>query len=96
MAYKKFLTFGQVQDVLKSHCDRVISAMSYEDLQRYAKIEMMKSFNKFPGQLNTDIERLIDDIAIQEDNDWDSINEFLLGCGIATHVVDMIMKEHEF
>jgi hypothetical protein len=94
MSYKDFLTEAQVQCVLQSHCDRVLSSMSYDDLLSYAKQMMRASFGKDPGQAN--FEMLLFSIAVQEDNDEDSIGEFLLGCGIATHVVDMIMKEHEF
>jgi len=73
------LTSEQVSDLLTAHCYRVIDSMDMDDLVSYAVQLMMQSFDKDPGQGNTDVEALIQDIWIAEGEDDDSTQEFIAG-----------------
>lgn len=76
------LTADQVNDILVAHCHRVIDSMDMDDLISYAMQMMMQSFDANPGQGDTDLEMLMTDVFIAEDEDEDSVYEFLVGVGI--------------
>ena len=73
------LTSEQVSDLLQAHCYRVIDNMDADDLMSYAIQMMMQSFDQNPGQGDTDVEMLIEDIWVAEGEDGDSTQEFIAG-----------------
>ena len=76
---KTNLTSEQVSDLLIAHCYRVIENMDMDDLVSYAVEMMSLSFDKNPGQGDTDVPMLIQDIWIAEGEDDDSTQEFITG-----------------
>jgi hypothetical protein len=66
--------------------------MQYDDLLSYAMQMMSISFDKNPGQGDTDVNALVNDIIDAEDGDGDSAYEFIVGSGIdadsAQHLID--------
>ena len=89
------LTSEQVSDLLTAHCYRVIDCMDMDDLVSYAVQLMMQSFDKDPGQGNTDVEALIQDIWIAEGEDDDSTLEFIAGV-VGNELADEIVKTTQF
>jgi hypothetical protein len=81
--------------VLDSHCRRVIDNMDHDDLYNYALQKMKESFDKNPGFNDTDVHMLIDDIIKAEGGDFDSVSEFLTGCGIPDEVIDSTLEEFQ-
>lgn len=73
------LTSEQVSDLLTAHCNRVIDAMDMDDLVSYAVQMMMSSFDQNPGQGDTDVDMLIEDIWVAEGEDDDATQEFIAG-----------------
>jgi 4-aminobutyrate aminotransferase-like enzyme len=84
----------QINDLLISHCNRVIENMNHDDLLAYAHKKMMESFDKDPGQGNTDVAMLIADIIRAEGGDKDSASEFICGCRIDGEIADRLVDEH--
>jgi hypothetical protein len=70
---------SEVYNLLTGHCYRVIDNMDHDDLISYAMQMMMQSFDKDPGQGNTDLSLLIADMLIAEGDDEDSVSEFISG-----------------
>lgn len=68
-----------INDLLVAHCGRVIESMDHDDLYSYAMRMMMMSFDIDPGQGNTDLPMLIQDIITAEGGDEDSASEFISG-----------------
>jgi hypothetical protein len=89
------LTSEQVNDLLVAHCYRVIEDMDMDDLVSYAVQLMMQSFDKDPGQGNTDFEGLIQDIWIAEGEDDDSTQEFIAGV-VGDELAEEIIKTTQF
>jgi len=89
------LTTEQTQDLLTAHCYRVIDNMDADDLFSYAMQLMMQSFDKNPGQGDTDVEGLISDIWIAEDEDDDSAQEFIAGV-LGNELAEEIVKTTQF
>jgi len=89
------LTSEQVQDLLVAHCYRVIENMDMDDLVSYAVQLMMQSFDKDPGQGNTDFEGLIQDIWIAEGEDDDATQEFIAGV-VGDELAEEIVKTTQF
>jgi Fe-S-cluster formation regulator IscX/YfhJ len=89
------LTSKQVGDLLEAHCYRVIDNMNTDDLKSYAMQLMMQSFDKDPGQGNTDVSELINDIWVAEDEDEDSVSEFIAGI-VGNDLADEIVKTNQF
>jgi hypothetical protein len=89
------LTSEQVNDLLVAHCYRVIENMDMDDLVSYAVQLMMQSFDKDPGQGNTDFEGLIQDIWIAEGEDDDSTQEFIAGV-VGDELAEEIIKTTQF
>lgn len=87
------LTPEQTQDLLTAHCYRVIDSMDADSLFSYAMQMMMDSFSKNPGQGDIDVDMLIEDIFIAEDEDEDSVTEFLIGTGIDPEVAEKLVTE---
>ncbi len=73
------LTTEQVKDLCQAHCYRVIDQMNHDDLISYAVQMMYMSFEKNPGVGDIDVEMLISDIYVAEDEDDDSVREFISG-----------------
>jgi protoporphyrinogen oxidase len=89
------LTSEQVSNLLQEHCYRVIENMNHDDLMSYAMQMMMQSFDKSPGQGDTDVNMLIQDIFIAEDEDDDSVSEFIAGV-VGNEIADEIIKTFQF
>ena len=88
---KTNLTSEQVSDLLQDHCYRVINEMNADDLFSYAVQMMMQSFDQNPGQGDTDVPMLIQDIWIAEGEDDDSTEEFIasvVGSDLAKEIVE--------
>ena len=88
------LTFEQTQDLLTAHCYRVIDNMSSADLFSYAMQLMMQSFDKNPGQSDTDVDMLIEDIWIAEGEE-DDVQEFIAGV-LGDELAEEIVKTTQF
>ena len=73
------LTSEQTFDLLRTHCYRVVDNMTSADLMSYAVQMMIESYDKTPGQGDTDVNMLIEDIWIAEGEDDDSTLEFIAG-----------------
>jgi len=73
------LTSEQVKDLCQAHCYRVIEQMNHDDLISYAVQMMYMSFEKNPGDGDIDVEMLVSDIYVAEDEDDDSVYEFVSG-----------------
>lgn len=89
------LTSEQVQDLLVAHCNRVIDAMDMDDLVSYAVQMMMTSFDQNPGQGDTDVDMLIEDIWVAEGEDDDSTQEFIAGV-VGDELAEEIVKTTQF
>jgi len=89
------LTSEQTFDLLRTHCYRVIENMNHDDLMSYAIQMMIQSFDKNPGQGDTDLNMLIQDIWIAEGEDDDSTSEFI-GAIVGDDTADEIMKTTQF
>jgi len=89
------LTSEQISNLCQAHCYRVIDNMDLDDLISYAVQMMYSSFDKNPGQNDTDIEMLIQDIWIAEDEDDDATSEFIAGV-VGSDLADEIMKSTQF
>ena len=89
------LTSGQVSDLLTAHCYRVIENMDMDDLVSYAVQMMSQSFDKNPGQGDTDVDMLIEDIWVAEGEDEDSVQEFIAGV-FGDELAEEIVKTTQF
>jgi hypothetical protein len=89
------LTSEQVNDLLVAHCNRVIDNMDMDDLVSYAVQMMMSSFDQNPGQGDTDVDMLIEDIWVAEGEDDDSTSEFIADI-VGNDLADEIMKTTQF
>ena len=89
------LTTEQVSDLLVAHCNRVIDAMDMDDLVSYAVQMMMQSFDQNPGQGDTDVPMLIEDIWVAEGEDDDSTQEFIAGV-VGNDLAEEIVKTTQF
>ena len=89
------LTTEQVSDLLQAHCFRVIDNMDLDDLMSYAIQMMAQSFDKNPGQGDTDVDMLITDIWVAEGEDEDSTSEFIAVI-VGDETADEIMKTTQF
>lgn len=90
------LTPEQVTELLTAHCYRVIDNMDADDLFSYAMTMMMQSFDKNPGQGDTDVEMLIEDIWVAEAEDDDSTQEFIAGVVGDEIAEKLVTKEYQF
>jgi len=91
----KLLTSEQVSNLLQDHCYRVINEMDQDDLFSYAVQMMMQSFDQNPGQGDTDVAMLIEDIWVAEGEDDDSTLEFIAGA-VGDELAEEIMKTTQF
>jgi hypothetical protein len=89
------LTPEQISDLCQAHCYRVIDNMNQDDLLSYAIQMMYQSFDKDPGQGNTDVEMLIQDIWVAEGEDEDSTAEFIAGV-VGNDLAKEIMQTVQF
>ena len=89
------LTSEQISDLLQDHCYRVINEMNHDDLFSYAVQMMMQSFDQNPGQGDTDVAMLIEDIWVAEGEDDDSTQEFIAGV-VGDELAEEIMKTTQF
>ena len=89
------LTSEQVSDLLQDHCYRVINEMDADDLFSYAVQMMMQSFDQNPGQGDTDVTMLIEDIWVAEGEDDDSTQEFIAGV-VGNELAEEIVKTTQF
>lgn len=89
------LTSEQVSELLTAHCYRVIDNMSSDDLFSYAMQMMMQSFDQNPGQGDTDVAMLIEDIWVAEGEDDDSTQEFIAGV-VGNDLAEETMKTTQF
>jgi hypothetical protein len=85
------LTSEQVDNLLTSHCYRVINNMNHDDLISYAIQMMMGSFDVNPGMGDTDVNMLIHDIWIAEGEDDASTSEFIAGV-VGNEIADEIFR----
>ena len=69
--------------------------MEMDDLVSYAIQMMSQSFDKNPGQGDTDVPMLIQDIWVAEGEDDDSTSEFI-GAIVGDDTADEIMKTTQF
>ena len=89
------LTPSQVSDLLDAHCYRVIQNMDMDDLVSYAVQMMSQSFDQNPGQGDTDVDMLIEDIWVVEGEDDDSTLEFIAGV-VGNELAEEIVKTTQF
>jgi len=89
------LTPEQISDLCQAHCYRVINNMNHDDLMSYAIQMMYQSFDKDPGQGNTDVDMLIQDIWVAEGEDDDSTVEFIAGV-VRNDLAKEIMQTVQF
>jgi len=89
------LNSEQINDLCQAHCYRVVNSMDLDSLISYAVQMMYSSFDKNPGQNDTDVEMLIQDIWIAEDEDEDSTSEFIAGV-VGNDLAYEIMKSTQF
>jgi hypothetical protein len=89
------LTTEQISDLCQAHCYRVIDSMSADDLFSYAVQMMYQSFDKNPGNGDTDLPMLIEDIWVAEGEDDDATSEFISGI-VGNDLADEIMKTTQF
>ena len=89
------LTSEQVSDLLIAHCYRVIENMDMYDLVSYAVQMMSQSFDQNPGQGDTDVDMLIEDIWVAEGEDDDSTQEFIAGV-VGNELAEEIVKTTQF
>ena len=89
------LTSEQVSDLLQDHCYRVINEMDADDLFSYAVQMMMQSYDKNPGQGDTNVAMLIEDIWVAEGEDEDSTQEFIAGV-VGNELAEEIVKTTQF
>lgn len=89
------LTTEQISDLCQAHCYRVIDNMDADDLFSYAVQMMYQSFDKNPGQNDTDVAMLIEDIWVAEGEDDDSTLEFIAGV-VGDELADEVMKNTQF
>lgn len=76
------LSQEQISALVHDHCFRVVDGWDSDTLMTYAISMMMDSFDKDPGQGNTDLEALVEDIINHEGGDCDFAYEFLVGAGV--------------
>ena len=89
------LTSDQISDLLQAHCYRVIDNMNHDDLMSYAIQMMTQSFDKNPGQGDTDVNMLIQDIWIAESEDDDDTSEFIAGV-VGNELAKEIVENTQF
>jgi hypothetical protein len=89
------LTSEQVNDLLVAHCNRVIDNMDMDDLVSYAVQMMMSSFDQNPGQGDTDVPMLLEDIWVAEGEDDDSTHEFIADI-VGDELAEEIVKTTQF
>lgn len=89
------LTQEQINDLCQAHCYRVIDAMDADSLFSYAVQMMMTSFDQHPGQGDTDLDMLMTDIYTAEDEDEDSVYEFLVGAGVSQDDAHILVNQTE-
>lgn len=89
------LSSEQVNYLLGAHCYRVIDNMDSDDLFSYAMQMMKQSFDKNPGQGDTDVDMLIEDIWVAEGEDDDSTQEFIAGV-VGNELAEEIVKNTQF
>lgn len=89
------LTSEQVKDLCQAHCYRVIEQMDMDDLISYAVQMMYSSFDKNPGDGDTDVAMLIEDIWVAEGEDDDSTEEFIAGI-VGSDLAEEIVKNYQF
>jgi len=88
------LTSDQIDNLLTDHCYRVLNNMNHDDLLNYAMQMMKESFDKNLGIGDTDVDMLMRDIFIAEDQDEDSVYEFLIGSGIEDEITTDLINQH--
>jgi hypothetical protein len=89
------LTSEQISDLCQAHCYRVIDNMDMDDLVSYAVQMMYQSFDKNPGQNDTDLAMLIEDIWVAEGEDDDSTLEFIAGV-VGDELAEQIVSQTQF
>jgi hypothetical protein len=89
------LTTEQISELCQAHCYRVIDNMNSDDLFSYAMQMMMQSFDQNPGQGDTDVDMLIEDIWVAESEDEDSTQEFIAGV-VGNDLAEEIVKSTQF
>jgi hypothetical protein len=89
------LTSDQIADLCQAHCYRVIDSMDMDDLVSYAVQMMYQSFDKTPGQGDTDVDMLIEDIWVAEGEDDDSTLEFIAGV-VGDELAEQIVSQTQF
>ena len=68
--------------------------MNHDDLFNYAMQMMSESFDTNPGVGDIDVPMLMRDIFIAEDQDEDSVYEFLIGSGIEDTLASDLVNQH--
>ena len=89
------LTSEQISDLCQAHCYRVIDNMDMDDLVSYAVQMMYQSFDKNPGQNDTDLAMLIEDIWVAEGEDDDSTQQFIAGV-VGDELAEQIVSQTQF
>lgn len=89
------LTTEQISDLCQAHCYRVVNNMDMDDLMSYAVQMMYQSFDKNPGNGDTDVNMLIQDIWVAEGEDDDATSEFIAEV-VGNDLADEIMKNTQF
>lgn len=97
-SYSDLLNFEQIQELLASHCYRVIDNMNHDDLVSYAMLMMMQSFDNHPGAGDVNIDNLIEDILTAEgeadSEDSDSTFEFIDGVLNDRNLTESVMNRY--
>jgi len=69
--------------------------MNHKDLVSFAMQVMAQSFDKHPGQGDTDVAMLIEDVWIAEGEDDDATTEFIAGA-VGNELADYLTKTYQF
>ena len=84
------ITPEQIDSLLQAYCHRQLDNMDYDDLYAYAMQLMAQSFDKNPGQGDTDVNALVADILLAENEDEDAAFEFIAGA-VDNELADELM-----
>lgn len=88
------LSQEQISALVHDHCFRVVDGWDSDTLMAYAISMMVDSFDKDPGQGNTDLEMLVEDIINHEGGDYDSAYEFLVGAGVDEDTAEELIEQN--
>lgn len=85
------ISVNQLSTLVNAHCYRVVDNMSADDLFNYAVGMMVDSFDRNPGQGDTDVNMLMTDIFTAEGGDEDAVFEFMVAAGVDGNTAEKLI-----